>query len=145
MKIKSLIALASIIIGMSSPVFAGSSYQATGPILELTDTKIVIMKDKEKWEIARTPDTKVTGELIVGAKVTIQYSMSAVSVEVKPAKPTPAGKTKPAPVDKTKPAPADKAKPAPAGKTKPAPADKTKPAPEGITKPASADDAKPAE
>ena len=83
-------------IGMSSSVFAGPTYQATGPILELTDAKIVIQKDKEKWEIARTPDTKVTGDLKVGAKVTIQYTMSATSVEVKPAKPAPAEKTKPA-------------------------------------------------
>ena len=31
----------------------------------------------------RTKDTKVTGELKVGAKVTIMYTMTAVSVEVK--------------------------------------------------------------
>ena len=96
MKTIALVALASAMIGMSSSVFAGPTYQATGPILELTDAKIVIQKDKEKWEIARTPDTKVTGDLKVGAKVTIQYTMSATSVEVKPAKPAPAEKTKPA-------------------------------------------------
>jgi hypothetical protein len=64
---------------------AVKSYQVTGPILELTDTKIVVQKGDEKWEIARTPDTKVDGALKVGAKVTIHYTMSAKIVEVKPA------------------------------------------------------------
>ena len=59
------------------------AYQVTGPVLEVSDTKIVVQKGKEKWEIARTPDTKVTGDLKVGAKVTIEYSMTAKSVEVK--------------------------------------------------------------
>ena len=63
---------------------AAKSYQVTGPILELTDTKIVVeTKDKEKWEIARSADTKVTGELKVGAKVTIEYTMTAKAVTVK--------------------------------------------------------------
>jgi cytochrome c1 len=65
--------------------FAGTAwaYQVTGPVLEVTDTKIVVQKGKEKWEIARTPETKVDGDLKVGAKVTIEYSMTAKSVEVK--------------------------------------------------------------
>lgn len=62
---------------------AADSYQVTGPVLELTDTKIVVQKGKDKWEIARTADTKVTGELKVGSKVTIEYSMTAKTVEVK--------------------------------------------------------------
>ena len=60
------------------------SYQVTGPIVELTDTKIVVMKGKDKWELARNADTKVTGELKVGAKVTIEYSMTAKTIEAKP-------------------------------------------------------------
>jgi acyl-coenzyme A synthetase/AMP-(fatty) acid ligase len=102
MKTTVLIAFASAAIGISSPIFAGSTYQATGPILELTDSKIVIQKDKEKWEIARTPATKVTGELKVGAKVTIHYTMTATAVEAKPTKPEPAAK--PTPPAKAKPA-----------------------------------------
>ena len=62
---------------------AAKSYQVTGPILELTDTKIVVQKGDEKWEVMRTPDTKVEGALKVGAKVTIHYTMTAKSVEVK--------------------------------------------------------------
>jgi hypothetical protein len=66
--------------------FAVEDYQVTGPILELTDSKIVVQKGKEKWEIARTADAKVTGELKVGQKVTVHYTMTAKSIEVKDAK-----------------------------------------------------------
>jgi hypothetical protein len=59
------------------------AYQVTGPVLEVTDTKIVVQKGKEKWEIARTPQTKVTGDLKVGSKVTVEYTMAAKSVDVK--------------------------------------------------------------
>lgn len=62
---------------------AMKTYQVTGPVLELTDTKIVVQKGKEKWELARTADTKVAGELKVGAKVTIEYTMTATEVTVK--------------------------------------------------------------
>jgi len=96
MKINALIAIAAVMIGISSPVFAGTTYQATGPVLELTDAKIVIQKGKEKWEIARTADTKVTGDLKVGEKVTIEYTMTAVTIEAKPDKAAPPAKTKPA-------------------------------------------------
>ena len=59
------------------------AYQVTGPVLEVTDTKIVVEKDKEKWEIARDKDTKVTGDLKKGGRVTIQYRMTATSIESK--------------------------------------------------------------
>jgi len=58
-------------------------YQVTGPVVELTDTKIVIQKDDGKWEIARDAGTKVTGDLKVGEKVTVGYRMVAVGIEVK--------------------------------------------------------------
>lgn len=97
MKTTTLFAFAAVMFGISSPLTAGGAYQATGPIIELTDSKIVIQKDKEKWEFARTADTKVTGEMKVGSKVTILYTMAATSVEVKPpAKETPATTDKPA-------------------------------------------------
>ena len=63
-----------------------STYQVTGPVLEATATKIVIQKDTEKWEIARTPDTKITGEVKVGEKVTVRYTMTATNIEAKPEK-----------------------------------------------------------
>ena len=39
-------------------------------------------KGKDKWEIARGPDVKVTGELKVGSKVTIEYTMKASTIDV---------------------------------------------------------------
>src|SRR5687767_15889515 len=71
----------------AAPVAAATStYQVTGPVLDVTDTKIVVEKDKEKWEIERDKDTKVTGELKKGSRVTIQYSMTATRIEAKEAK-----------------------------------------------------------
>jgi hypothetical protein len=69
---------------LASFAFAGSTtYQVTGPVLEVKDTSITVQKGKEKWEIARDKDTKVTGDLKVGSKVTVFYTMKATSVEVK--------------------------------------------------------------
>jgi hypothetical protein len=62
---------------------AGKTYQVTGPVLEVNDSMIAVQKGKDRWEIARDSSTKVTGELKVGAKVTITYTMSATDVEVK--------------------------------------------------------------
>jgi hypothetical protein len=59
------------------------SYQVTGPVLELTPTVITVQKGNDKWEIQRNSNTKVTGDLKVGAKVTIYYTMVAGEVEVK--------------------------------------------------------------
>jgi hypothetical protein len=72
---------------LQAPVWAAAvkTYQVTGPVLEVTADKIVVQKGDEKWEIARDGSTKITGELKVGAKVTIQYRMTAASVEAKAA------------------------------------------------------------
>jgi hypothetical protein len=72
---------------LATPVFAAApkTYQVTGPVLEVTSDMIVVQKGKDRWEIARDASTKVTGDLKVGAKVTIEYRMTAASVEVKPA------------------------------------------------------------
>ena len=62
---------------------ATKTYQVTGPVLEVRDDVIVVQKGKEKWEIARSADTKIKGDLKVGAKVTIDYRMTATTVEAK--------------------------------------------------------------
>jgi hypothetical protein len=80
---KTLIAALMLI---SSVGFAAKTYQVTGPVLEVTDSKIVVEKGKDKWEIERTASTKVKGDLKVGEKVTIEYTMAADNVEVKEAK-----------------------------------------------------------
>jgi hypothetical protein len=73
----------------ASPAMAAGpkDYQVTGPVLDVKDDLIVVEKGKEKWEIGRNKDTKVTGELKKGAKVTVHYKMIASSVESKEAKP----------------------------------------------------------
>jgi hypothetical protein len=50
---------------------AGStkSYQVTGPVLEMTDTMIVVQKGKERWEVARDASTKINVDVKVGSKV----------------------------------------------------------------------------
>ncbi len=64
--------------------FAGTTaYQVTGPVLEVTNDSITVQKGTEKWQIARDKDTKINGELKVGSKVTIHYTMKATTVEVK--------------------------------------------------------------
>lgn len=81
----SLLGMILVVTFMAISANAGGvkTYQVTGPILELTDTKIVVEKGKEKWEVARDANTKVKGDLKVGAKVTIEYSMSAETITVK--------------------------------------------------------------
>ena len=61
------------------------TYQVTGPVLEVSNDMIAVQKGKDRWEIARDPSTKVTGTPKVGDKVTIEYRMTATSVEIKPA------------------------------------------------------------
>ena len=87
MKLKNLFAstlAASLLLGASLGSAAeAKTYQVTGPVLEITPTVITVQKGDEKWQIARNKDTKVTGDLKVGAKVTIYYRMVGVEVEVK--------------------------------------------------------------
>jgi len=54
-------------------------------VVEVRPDAIVVKKGSDNWELARNSGTKVTGDLKVGAKVTIQYTMTATEIEVKPA------------------------------------------------------------
>ena len=72
----------SVTLSVAGP--SAKSYQVTGIITELTDTKIVVEKaDGEKWEVARSADTKSEGELKAGDKVTIAYTMTAKTITSK--------------------------------------------------------------
>jgi len=68
-----------------------ADYQWTGTVLEADGDHLVVEKGKDKWEFAYDKDTKVTGTLKVGAKVTVKYVMKANSIEAKeePAKKAP--------------------------------------------------------
>ena len=92
--------LALAVFVAPAAAWAADSYQVTGPVTEMTDTKIVVMKGKERFEIARTADSKVPADVKVGSKVTVRYTLTAVDVE---------SKDKPAKADK--PAAAAPAKP----------------------------------
>ena len=76
-------ALAAFLSASSAFALGTETYQVTGPILELTEDVIVVKKGRDKWEIARNSETKVTGDLKVGSKVTIMYRMTAASADVK--------------------------------------------------------------
>jgi len=85
---KRTLLLVCAVLLVASLAFAGqpNTYQVTGPVLELKDDVIVVQKGSDKWEIARGKDTKVAGDLKVGSKVTIEYRMTATTIEVKDTK-----------------------------------------------------------
>ena len=68
---------------LASSLFAAvKTYQVTGPVLEVRPDAVVVQKSSDQWEVARDGSTKITGDLKVGAKVTIEYRMIATSVNV---------------------------------------------------------------
>jgi len=81
----SLLAAASL--AFTSVAFAGAkTYEVTGPVLEVNDSMIVVKKGNDRWELDRDSNTKVTGDVKVGDKVHITYTMTAKDVEVKAGK-----------------------------------------------------------
>ena len=78
----------SVVFLSAAPASAAGpkTYQVTGPVLEVKDDMIAVQKGKDRWEVGRDASTKVTGELKVGSKVTIEYKMMGTAVEVKPEK-----------------------------------------------------------
>src|SRR6478672_10745270 len=81
----SLLAAASL--AFSSVALAGAkTYEVSGPVLEVNESMIVVQKGKDRWEINRDTNTKVTGDVKVGDKVHITYTMSASDIEVKAGK-----------------------------------------------------------
>jgi opacity protein-like surface antigen len=79
-KIALAVALAAL---AGTAAAADKTYQVTGPVVDVTPTAITVQKGKENWEIARTPETKASAEPKKGDKVTVQYRMTAASIEVK--------------------------------------------------------------
>jgi hypothetical protein len=81
-RILSLFAAAFLLTSVA--IAAGpKDYQVTGPVLDVSDDIITVQKGSEKWEIGRNKDTKINGDLKKGSKVTIQYKMTATTVDVK--------------------------------------------------------------
>ena len=79
--------MAATSLALSSVAFAGAkTYEVTGPVLEVTESMIVVQKGKDRWEMNRDANTKVTGDVKVGDKVHVTYAMSASDIEVKAGK-----------------------------------------------------------
>jgi len=83
--IKRILSLFAVIFLLASVAIAAGpkDYQVTGPVLDVSDDTITVQKGSDKWEIGRNKDTRINGDLKKGSKVTIQYKMTATSVDVK--------------------------------------------------------------
>jgi hypothetical protein len=87
MNIKAFSLIAAASLALSSLAFAGAkTYEVTGPVLEVNDSMIVVKKGNDRWELDRDSNTKVNGDVKVGDKVHVSYTMSAKDVEVKAGK-----------------------------------------------------------
>jgi hypothetical protein len=92
---KKIALLVGVVLFLCSSAMAGpAQYQVTGPVLEVREDTIVVQKGTEKWEIARDKATNISGDIKVGAKVTVFYTMQASKIEVKEAPKTPAAPKK---------------------------------------------------
>jgi hypothetical protein len=60
--------------------------------VEITPTYIVVKKGEANWQLARNASTK-GGDVKIGDKVTVYYTMTATEIEAKPAKVKKADKT----------------------------------------------------
>jgi hypothetical protein len=80
-----LIVALSLALALSLAVIAAQpkTYQVTGTVKSVAADMIVVDKGSETWQLGRDAGTKVTGDLKVGAKVTIEYRMTAATVTVK--------------------------------------------------------------
>jgi hypothetical protein len=75
--------LAAFLLAGPAMAAGPKDYQVTGPVLDVKDDVIVVQKGNEKWEIGREKNTKVSGDLKKGARVTVHYKMNASNIEVK--------------------------------------------------------------
>jgi FKBP-type peptidyl-prolyl cis-trans isomerase (trigger factor) len=83
---KRLLGLLAAVLFLSAASLAiAKDYQVTGPVVDVKDDSITVKKGNDNWEIARDKDTKTTGEIKKGDRVTIKYKMTATSIEGKSA------------------------------------------------------------
>ena len=83
---KRIIVVLAILVLVAAIAYARvpkSDYQWTGNVVESDGDHLVVQKGDEKWEFAYDKDTKVTGTLKAGARVTVKYLMKATSIEAK--------------------------------------------------------------
>jgi cytochrome c oxidase assembly protein Cox11 len=77
------VAVVVAVVMLVVPAAFAKTYQFTGKVLEVTATTIVVDKNGEKFEMSKDANTKVKGDLKVGAKVTVKYESRAAEIEVK--------------------------------------------------------------
>jgi hypothetical protein len=82
MKKFAVLVVALVLVAMVA-FAAGKTYQFTGKVLEVKENVIVVDKKGEKFELVKDANTKIKGDLKVGAKVTVQYESRATEIEVK--------------------------------------------------------------
>ncbi|TMA50453.1 MAG: hypothetical protein E6J81_00450 [Deltaproteobacteria bacterium] len=87
--------LAVAAMRLSTATFAADArtYQVTGPVVDMTGDTITVQKGKDKWEISKSADTKTSGEVKKGDKVTVMYRMTATSIEAKSGAAKPSAKS----------------------------------------------------
>jgi hypothetical protein len=75
--------MAAVSLLLTSVSFAADAkdYQVTGPVLDVSDSMIAVQKGKDRWELARDSNTKASGEIKKGDKVTVHYTMTATNIE----------------------------------------------------------------
>jgi hypothetical protein len=98
MKTNTVFSLIAVIsLALTGGAFA-AGYQLKGKVTKVGKSTFTVDTGKQKMEIARDANTKVKGDLAVGAEVTVKYMMHATSVDSKAAAPaaSPAAKAKPA-------------------------------------------------
>jgi len=80
---KSVILVVALALVATVAFAAGKTYQFTGKVLEVKDNVIIVDKKGEKFELKKDANTKVKGDIKVGAKVTVKYESLATDIEVK--------------------------------------------------------------
>ena len=79
----SLLAAGTLAFATGAHAAGSRTYQVTGPILEMNDTMVAVQKGSERWELARDASTRANGNMKVGDKVTVTYTMTATRIESK--------------------------------------------------------------
>jgi hypothetical protein len=78
-----VIGILALVVAFAYARAPKSDYQWTGSVVEVDSDHLIVQKGDEKWEFALDKDTKVTGTLKAGARVTVKYLMKATGIEVK--------------------------------------------------------------
>lgn len=76
--------LAGLVLGGAVTAWAAAkTYQYTGSVTEVSDKMLSVDKNGEVWEFALDADSKGSGSIKKGDKVTVTYRMFATRIEKK--------------------------------------------------------------